>query len=95
MTKKETALLLQEIAFLYPTVFAIEPDKLPAMTEAWNKVLGRQGYEETLERLYRYASENKRPPTIADLYIRRHAAYDSDVLEQMKQWEREAVGHKR
>lgn len=95
MTKKETALLLQEISLLYPSSFVLPTERLPMMVEAWNKVLGKQEYEETLDRLYQYAAEHRRPPAPADLYIRRHAAYDSDVLEQMKQWEREAVGHKR
>ena len=92
MNKKEMSQILMQIYALYPNSFPIDPETLPMMVEAWHRVLGKQDYEATLKQLDRYAAENKFPPAPADLYIKRHAAYESNILEQIKQWEREAVG---
>jgi Loader and inhibitor of phage G40P len=92
MKKKEMAEILLQIHLLYPNTFTIDEETFPTMIEAWHRVLGKQDYEATLEQLNRYATENKFPPAPADLYIRKHAAYESNILKEIRQWEREAVG---
>lgn len=92
MKKHEVAELLMRIHFLYPNQFNIDESEFLEAVEAWYMVLGKQEYEATLEKLNRYAIEHRFPPAPADLYIKRHAAYESDIVSQIKQWEREAVG---
>lgn len=92
MTKKEMTKLIMNIYALYPNNFPVTSENLPVMVDAWYGVLGKQEYEATLEKLNRYAIEHRFPPAPADLYIKRHAAYESDIVSQIKQWEREAVG---
>jgi Loader and inhibitor of phage G40P len=92
MTKKEMAQILMQIYALYPNNFPIDSERLPMMVEVWYNVLGKQSFEETMKMLNRYATENRFPPAPADLYIRNHPAYRSNVVAQIKQWEREAVG---
>lgn len=92
MTKKEMTKLIMNIYALYPNTFQIQKEALPTVIDAWYMVLGAQGYDATLEKLKRYATEHRYPPAPADLYIKKHAAYDSNVIEEIKKWEREAVG---
>jgi Loader and inhibitor of phage G40P len=92
MKKHEVAELLMRIHFLYPNQFNIDESEFLEAVDAWYGVLGKQDYAATIDRLNRYAAENKFPPAPADLYIKRHAAYESNILEQIQQWEREAVG---
>jgi hypothetical protein len=81
--KKQTALLIKQIDSLYPGRLNLEP----LTVEIWQRVLDEQDFDKTIDSLIRYARENKFPPSVADLYIKKMEAYESDILAKIKGWE--------
>ncbi|MBA2878011.1 hypothetical protein HNR63_001065 [Anoxybacillus kamchatkensis] len=92
MKKHEVAELLMRIHFLYPNQFNIDESEFLEAVDAWYMVLGKQDYDATLDKLKRYAAEHRYPPAPADLYIKKHAAYETNIISEIEKWEREAVG---
>jgi hypothetical protein len=87
MDKKEAALLIKQIDSLYPGKINLEP----LTVEVWHRALNKQDYEKTVDTLIKYSRENKFPPSVADLFIREVEAHSSNILEKMKEWERNAA----
>ena len=92
MTKKEMAKIIMSIYALYPNTFQLQTDNLSVVVDAWYMVLGKQDYDATLDKLKRYAAEHRYPPAPADLYIKKHGAYETNIISEIEKWEREAVG---
>lgn len=88
MELKETGLIIKQIDSLYPGRLNLERSTV----EIWHRVLGKQDYEKTLDRLVKYSRENKFPPSAADLHLKESEAYKSNILDQIKEWEQRASG---
>lgn len=79
---KEVFKLLKNV---YPQ-FEVSSEKV----DTWTKMLQEQNPAIIMRNAERHVLENKFPPTIADLRERDHAAYKSNILEKIKEWEANA-----
>lgn len=70
---------------VYPS-FDFDQKKL----DTWHRLLKDQNPEKITRNAERFALESKFPPVIADLRERNHEAYKSTILEQIKEWEKDA-----
>lgn len=87
MTKRQTAELLQYINSFYPHVEVTQ-----ARINAWHDVMHDQEYESVMRKVKKYCTENKFPPTVADLYERKRPERNKDFIKQVDEWEKEAIG---
>jgi hypothetical protein len=71
----------------YPQ-FVVTSEKV----DTWTRLLKDQNPAVIMRNAERYVLESKFPPTIADLRERNSEAYNSNILDQIKQWEGEASG---
>lgn len=89
MNKEQVFEVLQLIGHVYPN-FEVTQEKL----DVWHKLLKDQNPAVVMKNAERHVLESKFPPVIADLREIYHPAYNSNILEQVAQWEREACGKK-
>jgi hypothetical protein len=54
-------------------------------------MLADQNPARIMKNAERFAFENKFPPVIADLRERKLEAYNANILEQIKEWEKNAA----
>jgi hypothetical protein len=71
---------------VYPQ-FEVTSEKL----NVWSNFLKDQNPAVIMKNVERFVLESKFPPTIADLRERRVEAYSSTVLDQIKEWEKNAA----
>lgn len=68
MSRDETRELLGEVHILYPSFGRHSTDdELRRTVDAWARVLGTLDAEAVREGLYRYARENRFPPSVAEV----------------------------
>lgn len=58
--------------------------------DIWHKMLKDQNPAVVMRNAERHILESKFAPVIADLRERKHEAYESNILEQIKEWEKDA-----
>ncbi|RKL65022.1 hypothetical protein CR203_22765 [Salipaludibacillus neizhouensis] len=88
MSQAETAQILQEIARFYPGKINLERKTV----QAWYRLLKTQTYEDVIDRLDRYAAENKYSPLVHDLVEKPRPERNKDVIEIISLWEANASG---
>jgi hypothetical protein len=86
MTKEQIFEVLQLIGQVYPS-FEVTQEKI----DVWHRLLKDQNPAVVMRNAEQHVLGNKFPPTIADLREVYHPAYNSKILEQVAQWEREAT----
>lgn len=59
--------------------------------DVWTRLLKDQNPAVVMRNTERYILENKYPPVIADLRERKLEAYNSNILDQIKEWEKNAA----
>lgn len=59
--------------------------------DVWTRLLKDQNPAIVMRNTERYILENKYPPVIVDLRERKLEAYNSNILDQIKEWEKNAV----
>jgi hypothetical protein len=59
--------------------------------DVWTRMLKDQNPAVVMRNTERYILENKFAPTIADLRERKLEAYSSNILDQIKEWEKNAA----
>jgi hypothetical protein len=59
--------------------------------DVWTRMLKDQNPAVIMRNTERYILENKFPPTIADLRQRKQEADESNILDQIKGWEKNAA----
>lgn len=79
---KEVFRLLKNV---YPQ-FEVTTEKL----DTWTALLKDQNPAVIMRNAERYVMDNRFPPSIADLRERNHAAYQSNILDKIKEWEANA-----
>lgn len=62
-----------------------------AKIDTWYKLLKDQNPAIVMKNVERYILGSRFPPTIADLRERKIEAYNSNILDQIKEWERNAA----
>lgn len=80
---KEVFKLLKNV---YPQ-FEVTTEKL----DTWTSLLKDQNPAVIMRNAERHVMDNKFPPTIADLREKNHAAYQSNILAKIKEWEENAA----
>lgn len=90
MTREEVKKLFKLIVMIYPH-FEVTSSKL----DTWTRLMKGQNPKRVMFMAERYAKTNRFPPTIADLSERIDETRNSDFLEKVKRWEREAGGKPR
>lgn len=87
MTKKDTLELFKFLKSVFPQ-FEVDQYKI----DTWTSLLKDQNPVVIMRNAERYAIDNKFPPSIADIRERNNAARQSNILDQIKEWERNATG---
>ena len=90
MTKKQVAEVLVFLNETYPN-FAVTQSKI----DTWHRLLNKQNPATIMKNAERYALTQKYPPSISELIETKIEARSDDFLDQVKRWEREAVGKPR
>jgi len=90
MTKKQVAEVLVFLNETYPN-FPVTQSKI----DTWHRLLKGQNPATIMKNAEQYALTQKYPPSISELIETKTEARSSDFLEQVKQWEREAVAKPR
>jgi hypothetical protein len=85
MTKEQVFDLMRFIRNVFPS-FDFDQEKL----NTWHRLLKDQDPVKVMIVAERFALEQKFPPVIADLRERR-MNYQSDILSEMEEWERNAI----
>jgi Loader and inhibitor of phage G40P len=80
---KEVFRLLKNV---YPQ-FEVTTEKL----DTWTGLLKDQNPAVIMRNAERYVMDNRFPPSIADLRERNNAAYQSNILDKIKEWEANAA----
>lgn len=80
---KEVFKILKNV---YPQ-FEVSKEKV----DTWTGLLKDQNPAIVMRNTERFVLENKFPPTIADLREKNHAAYQSNILDKIKEWEANAA----
>lgn len=57
----------------------------------WTRLLKDQNPAIIMKNTEHYILDNKFPPTIADLREKKSEAYNSNILDQIKEWEKNAT----
>lgn len=83
MTREEVVQLFKFLKNIYPT-FEVSTDKV----DTWTRIMQKMDYQRVMVKAEKHASENKFPPTIAE--ISAFAPEKNETLEKMKQWKKEA-----
>lgn len=84
MTKADVVKLFKFIKSIYPT-FEVSQEKI----NIWSSVMKKMDFDRVMVRVNEHVTENKFPPTIAEI-----AAYPpekNDHLDKMREWEQEAA----
>lgn len=87
MNKKEAFELLSLIEVTYPS-FTISQKKI----DVWAELLKDQDADRIMYNAKNYAVDNKFPPTISDLRVRKTEANNKDFLDKVDKWRAEATG---
>ncbi|WNS74263.1 replicative helicase loader/inhibitor [Bacillus sp. DTU_2020_1000418_1_SI_GHA_SEK_038] len=59
--------------------------------DTWARLLKDQNPAVVMRNAEKFVLESKFPPTLADLRERNHEAYKTNVLDQIKEWEKNAA----
>lgn len=86
MNKKEVASLFKFLRSIYPS-FEVDQYKI----NTWSHMLADQDPARVMKNAERFALENKFPPVLADLREKNLEAYNSNILKQIKEWEKNAA----
>lgn len=62
-----------------------------AKIDTWSKLLKDQNPAIIMRNTERFVLENKFPPTIADLREKKIEAYQTNIVDQIKEWEKDAA----
>lgn len=89
MNKKDTIELFKFVKSVFPQ-FEVDQYKI----DTWTRLLHDQNPAKIMINAERHVLESKFSPTIADLREVYHPSYNSNILKQIEQWEREASGNK-
>lgn len=87
MDRKQVKEIFKILKNVYPQ-FEVTSEKV----DVWASFLKDQNPAIIMRNTERFVLESKFPPTIADIRERRIEAYSSNVLDQIKEWERNAAG---
>ena len=90
MKREQVIEVFKLIKNVYPN-FEVSTEKV----DIWTGLLKGQNPAVIMKNTERYVSTQKFAPTIADLRENTSEARNNDILDQVKQWEREAVGKPR
>lgn len=85
MTRDQVKEVFKILKYAYP-LFEVTSEKV----DAWTRLLKDQNPAVIMRNAERFILESKFPPSIADLRERNHAAYQSNILDQIKEWEKNA-----
>lgn len=86
MTREEVKEIFKIIKNIYPQ-FEVTSEKL----DVWSRFLKDQNPAIIMRNTERFVLDNKFPPTIADLRERKLEAYNSNILDKIKEWEKHAT----
>ena len=90
MDRKQVIEVFKLLKSVYPN-FDVSTEKV----DIWTRLLKDQNPAIVMKNAERYVLTQKYPPTIADLRENTSEARNNDILDQIKQWEREASGNPR
>jgi hypothetical protein len=88
MTKAQVFELMVFLKHVFPS-FDFDQDKL----DTWHRLLKDQDPARVMKVAEQFALEQKFPPVIADLRDRK-LNYQTNILLEIKEWERNASGNK-
>ncbi|GEN30264.1 hypothetical protein HNQ35_000032 [Cerasibacillus quisquiliarum] len=83
MNREQVKQLFKFLVSIYPN-FEVSSHKL----DVWTRMMKDMDFNRVMAKAETYVTENRFPPTIADLSA--YAPDENKHLEQMKQWKREA-----
>ncbi|OHR73978.1 hypothetical protein HMPREF3291_05175 [Bacillus sp. HMSC76G11] len=86
MNKEQVFEVLSLISAAYPK-FDFDQNKL----NTWHRLLKDQNPEVIIRNTERYVLENRFPPSIADLREKKHEAYSTNIMDQIREWEKHAA----
>jgi hypothetical protein len=86
LTRDEVKEVFKVLTNVYPQ-FEVTKEKL----DVWSSFLRDQNPAIIMRNTERFVLENKFPPTIADLRERMTEANSSNIIDKMKEWERNAA----
>src|SRR5690625_2105242 len=86
MTKKQVAEVLIFLSETYPR-FEVTQSKI----DTWYRLMKDQNPAVVMRNAEKYALTQKYPPSISELIERKTEARKKDILEEIKEWERDAV----
>ena len=86
MTKKQVAEVLIFLSDTYPR-FEVTQSKI----DTWYRLMKNQNPAVVMKNAEKYALTQKYPPSISELIERKTDARNNDILEKIKDWERDAV----
>lgn len=87
MNREQVFEVLKLLNNAYPN-FDFDQDKI----NTWARLLKDQNPAVVMSNAEQYALNNKFPPSLSDLRVVNKEAYTNNVLEQLDEWEREAIG---
>ena len=90
MKREQVIEVFKIIKSVYPN-FEVSTEKV----DIWTRLLKDQNPAIIMKNTEQYVLTQKFPPTIADLRENTSEARNNDILDQIKQWEREAVAKPR
>ncbi|MBU8770303.1 replicative helicase loader/inhibitor [Cytobacillus oceanisediminis] len=85
MTREQIKEVFKLLKYAYPQ-FEVTKEKV----DMWTRLLKDQNPAVIMRNAEKFVLESKFPPSIADIRERNHAAYQSNILEQIKEWEKNA-----
>lgn len=87
MNRDQTKEVFKLIKNVYPQ-FEVTSEKI----DTWTSLLSDQNPAVVMKNTEHHVLSKSFPPTIADIREVKHPSYQSNIIEQIKQWEKEAVG---
>jgi hypothetical protein len=90
MIKREVAELLKFLNDSYPSLEVTQ-----SRIDTWTRLLKDQNPARVMRNAERYITEQKFPPTIADLREPNLEAHSNDFLAKVREWEKNANGKPR
>lgn len=88
MNRNEVKDVFKLLTQVYPQ-FEVTADKL----DTWTRLLNDQNPAVVMRNAERYVLENKFPPSLSELRVIKKEAHSNDFLNQIVEWESEAVGY--
>lgn len=85
MNREELKEVFKIISNVYPN-FEVTSEKL----DVWHRFLKNDNPAVVMKNTKRFVLGSKFAPTISDLKEEYHPSYNTNITEQIKQWEREA-----